>query len=73
MKDSINIIALVEEIEGQPMIIRPIIIKKGRPKKEYELEAFEVSACGCYQSCGSNFAGNGKCACYTSCGSNYSR
>lgn len=73
MEKSITIMALIEEQENMPIQIRPIIINLDGLHKETEQAGMNVSACSCYQSCGSNFSRNGQCACYTSCGSNYSR
>lgn len=59
-----------------PLLLLPILmtedLKELSENQEMEREQ-TFTACGCYQSCGSNFSRNGSCSCYTSCGSNYSK
>lgn len=72
MEKSHLISELIEEQVQQPMQIRPVTFHSELNALEVELVDVNITACSCYQSCGSNFSQNGQCSCYTSCGSNYS-
>lgn len=73
MKKSNLISELIEKQVQQPMQIRPVTFNSDLNALEVEFVDMNITACSCYQSCGSNFSRNGQCSCYTSCGSNYSR